>query len=219
MSLILVVDDDGDLCQNTIEILQNAGYQAMGADTAEAGLAQLTKHHFDLILLDVVMPGMWGQDALPLFRKQSPATDIIIMTAFATVDNAVELMRTGAADYLTKPFDLDQLLTAVRRCLEEGRTRRCQTFIHMDGTFQGLANPYRRQILALLGGQGEQRFMDIVRHLEVEDHTKVNFHLRVLREANLVAQNEQRDYRLTEKGWKVLECLSSLADNLSLADL
>lgn len=222
MSRILVVDDDDELRLNVAEILAGAGFGVEVAATAEQGLTQLAAVPCDLVLLDLVMPGMGGREALPLFRRQAPASPVVVMTAFATVDSAVDAMRTGAADYLVKPFRLDQLLAVVRRCLEEARLRRCAQNAHssgapepdlpsLDQTFQGLANPYRRRIIGLLGTGGPRRFMDIVRCLEVDDHTKVNFHLRVLREAGLIEPTDSRDYRLTAAGRRVLDCIARLA--------
>jgi FixJ family two-component response regulator len=138
-----------------------------------------------------------------------------MITAFATIENAVSAMRKGADDYLTKPFKVDELLTAVRRCLEEARLQKCQTVIDVEDTFNCLANVMRREILYLLAREGRLRFMGITRKLEVEDHTKVNFHLKVLRDARFIEQDARKFYILSKEGHKIVDCLQVVVKNLS----
>lgn len=207
---ILVVDDDRELRETISEILVDAGFVVAAAGSGEEALAVLREQTFDLVLLDMIMPGLGGQEILPLLKRQAPRARVIMITAFATVDNAVAAMRRGADDYLTKPFKVDELLTAVRRSLEEARLLDCGFQIEMDSTFSCLANPIRRDILKLIGREQRLRFMDIARHLGIEDHTKMNFHLKLLRGADLVGQDEHKYYVLTQQGVRIMACLSQL---------
>ena len=207
---ILVVDDDRELRETISEILTDAGFVISAAGSGEEALDILGGQTFDLVLLDMIMPGLGGQEILPLLKRQAPRTRIIMITAFATVENAVAAMRKGADDYLTKPFKVDELLTAVRRSLEEARFLNCGFQIEMDSTFSCLANPIRRDILKLIGREQRLRFMDIARQLSIEDHTKMNFHLKMLRTADLVGQDENKNYVLTQQGVRILACLSQL---------
>ena len=207
---ILVVDDDRELRETISEILVDAGFVIAAAGSGEEALDILHKQTFDLVLLDMIMPGLGGQEILPLLKRQAPRTRVIMITAFATVDNAVEAMRRGADDYLTKPFKVDELLTAVRRSLEEARLLDCGFQIEMDSTFSCLANTIRRDILKLIGREQRLRFMDIARQLGIEDHTKMNFHLKLLRNADLVGQDEHKYYVLTRQGERIMACLSQL---------
>ncbi len=216
ISRILVVDDDRELRDNIVEILSDAGYEVQSSDNAENALEVLDSKDFDLVILDLIMPGMGGLDAIPLARQKCPNARIVVITAFSTVDNAVESMKKGADDYLTKPFKIDELLTAVRRNLEEARFVSCKTFLDMDDTFASLSNVIRRRILILLAKDKTNRFMDIARKLEIKDHTKMNFHLRVLKEANFVEQDGERYYRLTNHGRKVTECLDFIVKSLTV---
>ena len=84
----------------------------------------------------------------------------------------------------------------------------------MDDTFSSLANSIRRDILILVNREGKLRFMDISRKLEIEDHTKVNFHLKVLKEANLIKQDERKFYALSQAGKKVIDCLHFITISL-----
>ncbi|MBE0504869.1 MAG: response regulator [Desulfuromonadales bacterium] len=207
---ILVVDDDQELRETISEILDDAGFFVANASSGEEALKILSGQTFDLVLLDMIMPGLGGQEILPLLKRQAPRTRIIMITAFATVENAVAAMRKGADDYLTKPFKVDELLTAVRRSLEEARLLDCSLQVEMDSTFSCLANSIRRDILKLIGREQRLRFMDITRHLGIEDHTKMNFHLKMLRNADLVGQDEHKNYILTPQGERILACLSQI---------
>jgi len=207
---ILVVDDDRELRETISEILVDAGFAVAAAGSGEEALDVLREQTFDLVLLDMIMPGLGGQEILPLLKRQAPRARVIMITAFATVDNAVAAMRRGADDYLTKPFKVDELLTAVRRSLEEARLLDCGFQIEMDSTFSCLANTIRRDILKLIGREQRLRFMDIARQLGIEDHTKMNFHLKLLRGADLVGQDEHKYYVLTQQGVRIMACLSQL---------
>ncbi|MFV2082254.1 MAG: response regulator, partial [bacterium] len=89
MSRILVVDDDRELRDNIVEILTDAGYEIQSSDNAESALEVLDSKEFDLIIMDLIMPGMGGLAVLPLARQKCPNARIIVITAFSTVDNAV----------------------------------------------------------------------------------------------------------------------------------
>jgi DNA-binding response OmpR family regulator len=206
----MVVDDDRELRETISEILVDAGFVVASAGSGEEALAILQGQTYDVVLLDMIMPGLGGQEVLPLLKRQAPRARVIMITAFATVENAVAVMRRGADDYLTKPFKVDELLTAVRRSLEEARLLDCGFQIEMDSTFSCLANTIRRDILKLIGREQRLRFMDIARHLGIEDHTKMNFHLKLLRGADLVGQDEHKYYILTQQGVRIMACLSQL---------
>lgn len=216
MSRILVVDDDGELRDNIVEILSDDGHEVLSSENAENALKILDNDAFDLVILDLIMPGMGGLDAIPLARQKCPNARIVVITAFSTVDNAVESMKKGADDYITKPFKIDELLTAVRRNLEEAKFVSCKTFLDMDNTFASLSNVFRRRILTLLAKDEKNKFMDIARKLEIEDHTKMNFHLKVLKEADFVEQDDEKCYRLTNHGRKVTECLDFIVKSLTV---
>jgi DNA-binding response OmpR family regulator len=215
MHNILVVDDDPELRENIREILDDAGFAVTLAASGEEALDCLERQAFDVILLDLIMPGLGGKEVLPLIKRQSPSVKAIMITAFATIENAVSAMRKGADDYLTKPFKVDELLMAVRRCLEEARLQKCHSVIDVEDTFNCLANVMRREILFLLAREGRLRFMDIARKLEVEDHTKVNFHLKVLRDAHFVEQDARKLYVLSKEGRKVVACMQVVVKSLS----
>ncbi len=214
MATILIVDDDHELRTTIAEIIEQEEFLVETAENADQALKLMKNKFFDLVLLDMVMPGTNGTSAIALIRKLSPRTRIIIITAYASIQNAVQAMQQGADDYLSKPFNIDGLLTTVRKNLQEARFRECSESVDSDGIFQGLANILRRQIIILLANSGEMRFMDLVRALEVQDHTKVNFHLKILREAGFLEQNDNKRYVLTAAGTKAASCLTFISRNM-----
>ena len=106
---ILVVDDDKLARVTTTKKLLGRGYAAAEADGPYAGLAVLEESSFDVVLTDLRMPGMDGIEFLQAVRTQYPGTEVILMTAYGTVETAVEAMHSGAADFLTKPFQMEEL--------------------------------------------------------------------------------------------------------------
>jgi len=212
MAKILVVDDDRELQENIVEVLAEAGFDVCAASNGEEALEQLATTAIDLVLLDSIMPGMNGMETLPQIKRAYPQAKIIMMTAFSTVDSAVEAMRKGADDFITKPFKIDEIIMAIRRSLEEAKFAACQEMLNMDDMFKCLANASRRKILFLIKKEGRQRFMDIARKLEIDDHTKMNFHLKVLKEANLLEQDGRKAYQLTPQATKIVACLNSISE-------
>ncbi len=213
MVKVLVVDDDQDLRDNLMEVLSENGFSPDSAENGEIALEKLQDNMFDLVLLDSVMPGMDGLETLPLIKRTYPKTRVIMLTAFSTVNSAVEAMRSGADDYITKPFKIDELLVAIRRCLEEAKFGVCEEILNSDEMFKCLANSTRRKVLLLLYRESKLRFMDLTRKLNIDDHTKVNFHLKSLKDAHLIEQDRRKNYQLSAKGKKIVTCMSAIASS------
>ena len=113
---ILVVEDE-DKLRRIVELqLLDAGYDVDKASKAEEALPLIDRA--DLILTDYKLPGMTGLEMLQIIRRQNSVIPVIVMTAFGTIENAVEAMKAGAADFLPKPFSLDHLTTVVHKALE-----------------------------------------------------------------------------------------------------
>ncbi|MDD3178740.1 MAG: sigma-54 dependent transcriptional regulator [Opitutaceae bacterium] len=115
---ILVVDDEHGLCTGVQEALRREGYQVDAASDAPSALKLLGTRLYNLVLTDVRMPGLSGLQLLKQARQQSRDTLFILMTAFGTVESAVEAMKEGAHDYLTKPLDMKRLRAVVLKALE-----------------------------------------------------------------------------------------------------
>jgi len=112
---VLIVDDDAPIRNACSEIATSLGFATQSADSVSTARLALQHTSIDILLLDLKIPGGGGLSLLEDIRAQHPQTIVIIMTAFATVNSAVESMRTGAGDYLTKPFTLEELSTTLER--------------------------------------------------------------------------------------------------------
>jgi len=214
MKKILIVDDDAELSGNLTEILEDAGYQTDMAASGNEALEKVTDG-FDVVMLDMIMPGMSGLEVISELKKLVPATKIIMITAFATVDNAVQAIKLGANDYISKPFLIDDLLVTVKKVLEEASFDVSNGKLDMDFALSSLSNPIRRQIIHFLDTRKKMRLMELTRELEIADHTKVIFHLKTLKEANIIDQGSDKSYFLTPEGYRVLGCLNILETHLT----
>lgn len=118
---VLVIDDDEDLLGLVTLALERAGFYAASASSGEQGVALAGAGDFDLVFLDIMMPGMDGLATLRELRRHCPRTSVIMLTAHGSIETAVESMRLGAADYLKKPFQIDALEAAAERAVEKRR--------------------------------------------------------------------------------------------------
>lgn len=116
---ILIIDDEPKMCKVLRFALEPEGYSVATAENAESGLATFSKDPFDLVITDLKMPGNDGLFVLENVKKQCPQTEVIMMTAYATAQNAVESMKKGAYDYIIKPFEMDELKLKVKHIMEK----------------------------------------------------------------------------------------------------
>ena len=121
---ILVVDDEDIVLRSTVRILEVCGYAMTTAHDAAQALREVARAPFDLAILDVMMPGMDGVELLRRIKEAHPDTEVIMFTGLAQVATAVHCMKLGAIDYISKPFEPDELKLAVARALEHRALRR-----------------------------------------------------------------------------------------------
>jgi DNA-binding NtrC family response regulator len=120
--VILLIDDDPGIRKALTAVLKRRGHLVMTAGNATEGLQFIEDSPVDLVLSDIQMPGMTGLELLPRIKRMRPETEVIMMTGFGTVERAVEALKEGAYDFLTKPFeDIEAVERVVDKALERGR--------------------------------------------------------------------------------------------------
>jgi two-component system response regulator PilR (NtrC family) len=121
MDRVLVVDDEAGMREFLSILLRKEGYGIAAAESAEKAMDLMAKGEFDLVISDISMPGLSGIEVLRQARAASPDIPVILITAYASTESAVEALKLGAYDYLVKPFDVEELKTVVRNALEKRR--------------------------------------------------------------------------------------------------
>jgi len=154
---ILVVDDEPSLREVLSIMLKRAGYFVTSVTDGEEAVELVQKEIFDLVITDLRMPKIDGMEVLKAVKSASPETVVLIITAFATADSAVEAMKHGAYDYLTKPFQVDEVQLIIRNALEKRRLTTENMLLKREMASQSS--------FAQLVGQSEamQKVFDVVR--------------------------------------------------------
>jgi two-component system, NtrC family, response regulator AtoC len=148
---VLVVDDDAAVGKVLVALLVQAGMSASHVTSGDEAIRALEKKPVDVVLTDLRMPGMDGMNLLSNLVARSPDLPVIVLTAHGTVPLAVEAMRAGAADFLLKPFDRDQIVFVVRKAIHTARHAEEQTGgAPIMGAFPLGESPKMRDALALL---------------------------------------------------------------------
>ncbi len=133
---ILIAEDEEITLNNILDTLQDEGYDTVGTRDGSEALKKLQQEHFDILITDIKMPGMTGIKLLENAKEHYPSTEVILITGFGSISSAVEAMRKGAYDYLTKPFDLDELVLRVKKIQEQKTLKKeniaLRTYFGMD---------------------------------------------------------------------------------------
>lgn len=118
---ILITDDDGDLRELLTEAVKNWGYEVSVAKDGEEALRKLRMERYDIVITDLMMPGMDGLTLLKKIKELDKEILVIIITGYATIETAVKAIETGAYDYIAKPFRLDELMIVIKNACERLR--------------------------------------------------------------------------------------------------
>jgi diguanylate cyclase (GGDEF)-like protein len=119
---VLVVDDAPDTLDIIQKLLSFEGYEVILAATGEEGVKKVEEEKPDVVLMDISLPGIDGTEALKRIRTINPIQSVIMLTAFATVENAIQALKEGASDFVKKPFENEHLIHIVNQALEKSRT-------------------------------------------------------------------------------------------------
>lgn len=115
---LLIVEDEDTLCQSLQRVFTKEGYEVDRAESAEAAFKLLEQKTYDLIITDIILPGISGIELLTRYRKQNPSQKVIIITAYASMATAIESIKAGASDFIIKPLIHDEMKRAVRKVLD-----------------------------------------------------------------------------------------------------
>src|SRR6202165_4104203 len=120
---ILVIDDESEIREGLELLLTSEGYGVSSAGAGESGLAKLEERPFDLLLLDVSLPDRNGLELLKEIRRRDPHLSVVLITAYGSIDMARQAFKSGAQDYITKPWSNDELLAQIALAVEGRRLR------------------------------------------------------------------------------------------------
>ena len=118
---VLLVDDEEELVETVAERLEIRGIDAEAVTSGEEALQRILEKAYDVVLLDIKMPGLSGIEVLKLIRRQRPKTQVILITGHCTAEDGESGMREGAFDYVVKPIDIDVLVAKLREAARKGR--------------------------------------------------------------------------------------------------
>jgi len=122
--MVLIVDDEPDTLEIIRKLLQFEGFEVFIASSGEEGIQRVAEEHPEVVLMDINLPGINGNEALRRLKKIRPFPSVVMLTAYATVDNAIQALKEGASDFVKKPFENDHLIHIVHQSLEKYRTLR-----------------------------------------------------------------------------------------------
>lgn len=214
---ILIVDDDEEICTTLKEIFEEEeDYQAEYVTSGEEALKVMNEKNYDVVISDLMMPKVSGMDLLTSVKRNQPDAEVVMITAFGSVENAVEAMKKGAVDYIEKPFKLSDIRTSIKRVLEEAKFKKKYKVMleeakdeEVGKILKNIANPIRRNALYSIYNQDKMSFTSIKNEHQISDPTKLSFHLRQLKSFGLVAQDGSRKYYVTPKGEKIIDILKA----------
>jgi len=158
---VLIVDDDTSMCELLAEGLVQHGYEARWSASAHEALTQLAERDFDVVLTDINMRDMSGLELCQKATEAHPQLPVIVITAFGSMETAVQAIRAGAYDFITKPFDIDVVAIAIERAVKHGvltrEVQRLQRAVDESRRFDELlgASPAMKEVYDLLERVGE----------------------------------------------------------------
>jgi signal transduction histidine kinase len=229
---ILIVDDDTAMAQSTAAVLGASGYENIDIlNDAPAAVAHINANDYDLVLLDVRMPGMTGFELLDAIDRDDLHTSFIIMTGDSSEDTALQALRRGASDYIRKPADPDELLIRVERALQQqslqianrkmqaethslqNQLRQSQKMEAIGALAGGVAHDFNNILAIILGNTELSRKMITIDHPVQENLDQIQLASKRARE--LINQLLTFS-RKTDTGWKPLELNSVITECLTL---
>jgi diguanylate cyclase (GGDEF)-like protein len=204
---VLIVDDEEVIRQLLTDVLCDAGYQVETAACGEDAILKLRDNRYDFVITDMMMPGIGGVQVVETVKQLDPETEVIVMTGYASLNTAVECMKLGAADYLTKPVNIDEIRIRLQHMLEKRRLQQVAKEVEFykelsrtDGLTQLYNHKFFHQLLATEVSRA-QRYARSVSLLMIDvDHFK-NY--------NDMNGHPMGDSALQKVAWLLSECSRS----------
>src|SRR5882672_9048751 len=153
---VLIIDDEANIRRATAVVLEAMGHKTAGAADGAAALKHLQSEDFDLAFLDLKLGGESGLDLLPELLKANPKLEVVVFTAYASIETAVEAMRRGAVDYIPKPFTPEQIRHVLGKILKarklQGRVSELESRLSADAPTTDLTSsePAMQKVLELI---------------------------------------------------------------------
>ena len=116
---LLIVEDEDTLCESLQRVFRREGYEVDRAESAETAFRLLGDRSYDLIITDIILPGISGIELLTKYKQRNPAQKVMVITAYASLTTAVEAIKAGACDFIMKPLMHDEMRRAVRKALDK----------------------------------------------------------------------------------------------------
>lgn len=184
---ILLLEDEPDVRESYQDMFGFLGFDIDTASDGREGLDKLTKRPYHIVLTDLNMPVMDGLEVLRRVKKMSSDIEVIVITGFATIENAIGAMKQGAFDYITKPIALDHLKIVINKCVQQIRARQenkelkdknahLQNLNELKNKFITITNHELRTPLAVLKGYADLLAME----LEMQDNTELDEYMTII---------------------------------------
>ncbi|MFQ5840818.1 MAG: sigma-54-dependent transcriptional regulator, partial [Thermodesulfobacteriota bacterium] len=129
---ILIVDDDREMLGLLRDVCEQEGFEVTTEENGVGALKRVGRERFDVVVSDIKMPGIKGFELLEKTKKYSPLTPVILITAFGSINSAIKAMKLGAFDYLTKPFEMEELSIVIEKALENSFLRSEVVRLHKE---------------------------------------------------------------------------------------
>jgi DNA-binding NarL/FixJ family response regulator len=167
MEKILIIDDDSDIQLVLSDIIKSEGHEVITAYNGEKALEKIRKHSPDLVLLDIKLPGMDGMKVLEEIKKTDKSLIVIMLTGYGEIKDAVQAMKMGAFNYITKPFENEEIAVNIKEAL--------QTL----GLSNGKLSPREKEVLTWLKKGKSSWEMSVILHIS---ERTVNFHIKNIKQ-------------------------------------
>jgi len=197
---ILLIEDEADVRESYLDMLDFFGYQVTPAANGKEGLELLTSQEFDVVITDLNMPVMNGMELLKRMRELQISTEVIVITGFATIENAISAMKQGAFDYITKPVSVDHVRIVLNKCIQKIASGRENKILRdaneelkelndLKNKFITITNHEMRTPIAVLKG-----YLDLMAMvLEGSDNQELNEFMHIVQitmdELNVIVDN------------------------------